>query len=77
MPVVTTAANAMYAQSLIEVDKASVVGYETVGRVATLDATDLSETFPELSVCTSNALRASDACRLLNTKDYYEQVTSV
>lgn len=37
MPVITTAANALYQQSMIQVRKENVVGFETIGRVRTLN----------------------------------------
>lgn len=39
MPVITTAANALYAQSLIEVENENVIGFETIGEIRTLDGT--------------------------------------
>ena len=39
MPVITTAANAMYAQNLIDVQRQNVIGYETIGTITTLDVT--------------------------------------
>lgn len=80
MPVVTTAANAMYAQKLIDVANENVIGYEPVGRIMTLDAAaalDLAARFPELSDYTPNECMESDTARLLNTRDYYKLVERV
>lgn len=50
MPVVTTAANAMLAQQLINVPKENVIGYETIGKICTLDAAKkLKDEYPKLS----------------------------
>jgi hypothetical protein len=78
MPVITTAANAMYAQRLIEVDKACVIGYETVGKIRTLNAAmQLSAGYPALSVLTTNEISAADMARLVNTKEYYQLVDKI
>ena len=79
MPVITTAANAMYAQSLISVDKESVIGYETVGTIKTLDAAatltaDGSQKYAHLSAQT---VLESDMAKLVNTKNYYREVASL
>ena len=77
MPVITTAANAMYAQKLIDVDKEDVIGYETIGSIHTLDATSLSDIYPKLAEHTANIVKKSDMCRLINTKDYYRDIKVV
>lgn len=45
LPVITTAANALYAQKLIDVKNENVIGFETIGKIRTLDATQLSGSF--------------------------------
>lgn len=77
MPVITTAANALYQQKLIDVARENVIGFETIGQVRSLDATQISESFPKLSSYTPNALRASDSARLLNTVDHYKYTAIV
>ena len=78
MPVVTTAANAMYAQSLIDVDNESVVGYETIGTIRTLDAAmQLSAKYPKLSALVANEVLSGDMARLINTKNHYAYVGKV
>ena len=77
MPVITTAANALYAQKLIDVNKENVLGFETIGQIRTLDATQLSGNFPETSALTSLTLRAADMCQLLNTRDHYVEVQTI
>lgn len=77
MPVVTTAANAMHAQSLIEVDKENVIGYETIGAIKTLDVTTdaaLVSAFPKLSGLSSNTVLSGDMAKLVNTRNWYEYV---
>lgn len=41
MPVITTAANALYQQKLIDVARENVIGFETIGQVRSLDATQI------------------------------------
>lgn len=81
MPVVTTAANAMHAQSLISVANENVIGYETVGTIKTLDVTkspdDLLSAFPKLSGLSSNTVLTSDMSRLVNTKNWYKYVATL
>lgn len=77
MPVITTAANALYAQKLISVDNENVLGFETIGKIRTLDATQLSESFPETSALSSFELRSADMCIPLNTSEHYVEVTSI
>lgn len=80
MPVVTTAANAMYAQRLIDVDRENVIGYETVGQIRTLDASkdlELAKAFPAVSALTPNAVLSGDLARTLNTADWYRYVAKV
>lgn len=77
MPVITTAANAMYAQKLIEVEKENVIGYETIGSIHTLDATSLSDVYPKLANLSANIVKKSDMCKLINTKDYYRDIKLV
>lgn len=77
LPVVTTAANALYAQKLINVDKENVIGFETIGKIRTLDATQLSDSFPETSALASLELRSADMCMPLNTSEHYVEVTSI
>ena len=77
MPVITTAANALYAQKLISVDRENVLGFETIGNIKTLDASQLSDNFPETSALTSLSPHASDMCQLLNTRDHYVDVQTL
>lgn len=78
MPVVTTAANAMYQQHLIDVSKESVIGYETIGTIKTLNAaSQISADYPNLSILTSNVVLESDMARLINTKTYYKNVLAI
>ena len=77
MPVITTAANALYAQKLIDVSNENVLGFETIGQIRTLDATQLSDNFPETSALTSLKLRSADMCQLLNTRDHYVEVQTI
>ena len=77
MPVITTAANALYAQKLIDVANENVLGFETIGQVRTLDATQLSDSFPETSALTSLALSSADMCQLLNTRNHYVEVQTI
>lgn len=77
MPVITTAANALYAQKLIDVSNENVLGFETIGQIRTLDATQLSDNFPETSALTSLKLRPADMCQLLNTRDHYVEVQTI
>lgn len=74
MPVVTTAANAMYTQGLIDVPDIKAYNYETIGAIRTLDAAAalLDDKYDYL---TSQELLTSDCCPVLNSRDYYEFVT--
>ena len=56
LPVITTAANAMYVQNLINVEKQNVKNYETVGTIKNLLA---------------NEVLSGDTCKLLNSDNYY------
>ena len=56
LPVITTAANAMYVQNLINVEKQNVKNYETVGTIKNL---------------LSNEVLSGDTCKLLNSDNYY------
>ena len=76
MPVVTTAANAMLAQSLIDVEPQNVVGYEAVGMIRTIDAAALSSEDPSLSGLQSNMVKDDDTAQLLNTKGWYKFVAT-
>ena len=80
MPVVTTAANAMYAQKLIEVARENVIGYETIGDVQTIDVAkdlDIVSRFKEFADYRPNTMLTSDAAVLLNTRDYYKYVATL
>jgi hypothetical protein len=77
MPVITTAANDLYAQKLIDVEKENVIGFETIGSIMTLDGTQLSDDFPEMSTLTPNIIRDSDFCKLLNTRYHYSEVKTI
>ena len=80
MPVVTTAANAMYAQKLIDVANENVIGYETIGDVQTVDVAkdlDLIARFKEFEDYKPNTMLTSDAAVLLNTRDYYKYVATL
>ena len=78
MPVITTAANALQAQSLISVDNKNIIGFETIGQINTLDAaSQLVEQNPKLSCLGSKTVLTSDMCKLINTRDYYKEVTEV
>lgn len=69
VPVVTTAANAIYAQQLIQAGLGEISAFETLGGTAlkTLVAKDLEGN--ELS---NSGLLASDLDKLLNTNGYYQ-----
>ena len=72
MPVVTTAANAMYTQGLINVGYEKVFAYESIGSIRTLNAKlQLGDEYPE-----SMELLTSDCARLLNTRDHYNFITT-
>lgn len=78
MPVVTTAANALYQQKLIDVRRENVIGYETVGVIKTLDAAaTLGDRYSELSNHVSQAVKTEDMAKIVNTKDYYKYVNRV
>lgn len=68
VPVVTTAANAIYAQQLIQAGLGEVSAFETLGGTAlkTLKTDDYS----------NGGLLASDLDKLLNTNGYYVEVTT-
>ena len=74
MPVVTTAANAMYTQGLIDVPDIKVYNYETIGEIRTLDA---EAALQDSKYPTYQVLLTSDCCPVLNSRDYYEFVTGV
>lgn len=72
MPVITTAANAMYTQSLIDVNDEDAYNYETIGAVRTLDAAQqLGDKYPS-----SQELLTSDCAVVLNSRDHYKFVTT-
>lgn len=73
VPVVTTAANAIYAQQLIQAGLGEISAFETLGGTAlkTLVAKDLEGN--ELS---NNGLLASDLDKLLNTNGYYQFISA-
>lgn len=77
MPVITTAANALYAQKLIDVKNENVIGYETIGNIVTLDATQLSGQFQEAEKLVSNKVDPNDICRLINTRSHYVDVLTI
>lgn len=77
MPVITTAANALYAQKLIDVAKENVIGFETIGKILTLDATQLSGQFPDTKNLVPQRVRATDMCQMLNTRYHYAEVTDI
>ena len=77
MPVITTAANALYAQKLIDVKKENVLRYETIGTILTLDATQLSNVYPETKKLDSNVVLENDMCKRINTRTYYSEVKSI
>lgn len=77
MPVITTAANALYAQKLIDVEKENVLGYETIGNIVTLDGTQLSDQFPETAKLVPNRVKDIDLCKPLNTRYHYSEITSI
>lgn len=62
LPVVTTAANAMYVQNLIDVEKQNVKNYESVSTIKNL---------------LGNEVLSSDTCKLLNTDNYYTNVETL
>jgi hypothetical protein len=71
MPVITTAANAMYTQGLIDVTVENTYNYETIGAIRTLDAElQLGSDYPR-----SMELLTTDCARILNSRDYYKFIT--
>jgi hypothetical protein len=80
MPVITTAANAAYAQNLIDVQRQNVIGYETIGTITTLDVTkdlDLCDKFPKCRQLSPNIVKETDMAKLINTKTYYKYYGTV
>lgn len=77
LPVVTTAANAMYAQSLIKVENKNVTNFETVGSISSMDATQLSGLNPKLSTHRANALLSSDATIAANSYSWFSNISCV
>ena len=67
MPVVTTAANALFAQKYLEVENQCAIGYETIGCPITVKTDD--------QPC--NNVLEKDCCRLLNTGSWYSEITTV
>ena len=67
MPVVTTAANALFAQKYLEVENQCAIGYETIGCPTTVKTDD--------QPC--NNVLEKDCCRLLNTGSWYSEITTV
>lgn len=68
VPIITTAANAMHAQSLINVSLAHTSAYEVIG--------DLAEGMNGLAALNgANTLRESDLVNRLNTCGYFGQQT--
>lgn len=60
IPVITTAANALYAQSMIDVDKANVTDYETIYNVKTLDASTSPYKFLGVEYKTFNVMETGE-----------------
>jgi len=75
MPVITTAANAMYTQGLINVDNINVHNYETIGEIRTLNAKTVL-TASEYEHLSSRTLLTSDCAAILNSRDHYTFVSS-
>ena len=74
MPVITTAANAMYTQGYLDVADQNACSYETIGAVRTLDAAaTLGDDYSDL---TSETLLTADCAVTLNSRDHYEFVTT-
>lgn len=75
MPVITTAANAMYTQGIIDVADEHAFVYETIGAVRTLDAAaTLDELYPG-KYPKSMELLTSDCAVVLNSRDHYKFIT--
>ena len=80
VPVVTTAANALYAQSLIQLDLDEISAYESLkgnvltSLVATSGDANLSIDGVEM---TNGGLLEDDLVKLINTNDYFKNISSV
>ena len=72
MPVVTTAANALYTQGFLNIDNRKAYNYETIGAIRTLDAAaQLGNDYP-----TKQTLLTSDCAVVLNSRDHYTFTTT-
>lgn len=72
MPVVTTAANAMFTQGLISASDIEACNYETIGKIQTLEAKQqLGTKYPS-----SMELLPSDCVKTLNSRDHFKFVTT-
>jgi len=81
VPVVTTAANALYAQSLIQLDLDEISSYEPLKEdvLTSLYATDADG--DKLSIdgveMTNGGLLEDDLVKLINTDNYYKNYTTI
>lgn len=76
VPVVTTAANAIYAQQLISASIDDVQAFETLGgdKLKSLVVLDADGNYDES--LSSDGLLAADLDKLLNTNNYYQMISS-
>lgn len=54
-----------------------MLGFETIGAIRTLDATQLSDVYKETADLISLEPRPSDMCRILNTRDHYVDIETI
>lgn len=72
MPVVTTAANALYTQGLISASNIEACNYETIGAIRTLNAWNtLGDGWPK-----AKELLRTDCAKVLNSRDHYKFFTT-